>query len=393
MAEPTRGLHRRALRVAVLTYLGLLMTLFSLRPLYNWDLVGYVGSVLAWETPQAAAVHARTYALLARELPHGAFSELIERLPYTRTVARDPEAFAEQLPFYRVKIGYVALLTGLRRLGVDLPRAVALVSSVSTGTSLWILFLWLESQLGSGRAAWITAAVGVSPPLLELGRLATPDALACLTVLSATWLLTLGRRSLAVGLGVAAVTVRPDTLVFIGLLAATWYCSPQRAGDRARAVSLAALALAVYWGENHWAQTYPWTVLFHHTFTGWLAYPRNFQGRVTPGTYLRAVAEELPRMQTSVVVLFAAWLGLVRGVGRRLKGWSHSNDATSPRYPEVILPATLAAVVLHFLLFPSLADRFFVPQCLLWLVCVAAMLAEGERERGSDAASIHSVRV
>jgi len=395
--EPSRALKRPAPRLALLVFLAGLAILFNLRPLYNWDLVGYVGAVLEWETPGAAALHARTYGLLARDLPPAAFRELLQRLPYTRVVARDPEAFVEQLPFYRVKVGYVALLAGLRAIGMDLHRAVALVSALSTVGCLAILFLWLEGSVGSGRAAWMAAAVGLSPPLIALGRLATPDALACLLVFAASWQLGVGHRNLAVGLGTAAVTVRPDTLVFIGLLALTWAWQAPRAGDRGRGVLLGALALAAYWGETHWAHAYPWTVLFHHTFTGWLDDPRHFHGGVTPGLYLRVVAGELPHLQSSVLTLVAAWLGLVaglggrltrqwaRGVGSAILPWSGLPSSALPSSalpPAALLPAALAAVALHFLLFPSLADRFFVPQGLLVLVAVVAMLGEIETAAG-----------
>ena len=123
----------------MLAFLALVSVLFTnlwrVTPYYNWDIIGYVGVAYSFVEDKAELVHTKTYSEIKENVPSSQYSLLIGQGSgsklYKSAVARNPENFVQQLPFYSVKPLYPTLMLLLKWLGIDLVSASVLISQTS----------------------------------------------------------------------------------------------------------------------------------------------------------------------------------------------------------------------------------------------------------------------
>src|SRR5205814_2311208 len=94
---------------------GLLFNLIWARPFSNWDMLGYIGIAYQFGGASPAVAHSRTYEILRQTVDTAAYRQFTERTPYHVAVARDADAFVQQLPGYRMNIIYPLLIYGMER--------------------------------------------------------------------------------------------------------------------------------------------------------------------------------------------------------------------------------------------------------------------------------------
>ena len=82
----------------------LIPVLLTVKPLYNWDLIPYVGLSLRYTGWEPKTLREKAYAVVQERTPPDVFRELMgEGHPdrtYRAAVAADTETFLQQLPFY-----------------------------------------------------------------------------------------------------------------------------------------------------------------------------------------------------------------------------------------------------------------------------------------------------
>ncbi|HMI93282.1 MAG TPA: hypothetical protein VK509_18050, partial [Polyangiales bacterium] len=236
------------------------------QPEWNFDSIGYAGAAGRWLGSSDADLHQRVYAELEAAAPAKARREIAAGSGYRSALASDAHAFASQLPFYSGKPLYVALVALAARLGLNAVASAFYVSAVVYGL-LAIAWLLALGRLASRPLAWgLGLCILLSPPLRELGRLGTPDALAALFAFAGacTVLFAHGRRGLGIALvlWLAAICARPDSAVFaLALLAWLAWCSPQQR----RAALAGALVCALACLAVSFTGGYPWSTLITHT--------------------------------------------------------------------------------------------------------------------------------
>lgn len=76
--------------------------LASKKPLYNNDLVGYLGVAMSYSDSDSASVHRKVYSAAKREIPDENYKKLIEKSDYRIALFSNEKYFTEQLPFYSV---------------------------------------------------------------------------------------------------------------------------------------------------------------------------------------------------------------------------------------------------------------------------------------------------
>src|SRR5262245_33382983 len=139
--EPTT---RPAVRLAVLLLIAVVAVWnVSRTPLqYNWDLLPYIAIVKSYDLSSPVDIHRETYRLAQERLPPPVYRALtMGDPPYRPTLASDPDAFRQALPFYRVKPGYTFLLHLLDRAGVD-PIAAGIWVSRAAYLAIALVLGW-----------------------------------------------------------------------------------------------------------------------------------------------------------------------------------------------------------------------------------------------------------
>jgi hypothetical protein len=179
-------------KVMVGVYL-LLLTLVSSRPyfysLYDMDMMGYIGNAIAMTGANLAQIHEVAYRAMAAEVPEMAKDHLTGRdkaeSPSQGNALQDrstnPYHFAEFLPCFAIRPIFNELVYLLHyKLGIGLIRATIVISVASYWLTGLLLFTWLAHYVGVERAALGSLLLMLAPPILNLARFNTPDALSCL---------------------------------------------------------------------------------------------------------------------------------------------------------------------------------------------------------------------
>lgn len=345
-------------------------------PIFNWDVLGYVAVALSSRTENPEVIHRRAYREVQQAVPPATYVLLGPRSsdPYNAVLSKDAAAFVEAVPFYRTRVLYLALVSALHALGLNIVFSTHLVSAVSVMASTWIL-LAIAWRRVDPEFILCLPFLAVAFGWLEVSRLSTPDGLALLGVL-VSGLLYLKRSPLILVVLPLLVLIRTDLVLFavpLGLCLA----AAGRVSKIATAGSLVA-TIGSYWMVNQWAQHPGWQAVFHHSLVERLVFPLSQPRGLTPGMYFEALWRGLSSILTTPSMLtftaLAVWAAALLA-GRGSTGQLRNDQ----RQDVVLLAVTSAFVVLHFGLFPVTWPRFFVGPYLLCAIIVGSLIA---RDRG-----------
>ena len=289
-----------------------------------------------------------TYRIVKHESPRAEASSVLD----------SAEHLGQLEPLYAIRPLYIECLSGLSS-GLGPQTSISALSAISFFFLGTVLLVWTRNPLLSGLML-------ISPAVLSLGRLGTPDSLSTLLVVSGIYLLYKEETLPAVLLLLISIWVRTDnvliTLAILGCLA--W--EKQMRGLYAGLLGVLALATVTF--INHYAGNYGYLVLFRYCFIGG-KYPAEIAAQFSVGEYSRAF---LTGLQT-IFPQSAPWILL----GSLAWRWMPLRSS--------LLFAVAAAATLHFALFPSPEARY-----LTWayLVCgamfVVAAVNRSEARRDDE---------
>lgn len=374
------------LSVAGLCSLALLLILLigNLRwapPYFNYDVIGYVGTVYAYSDKNPEIIHRKTFDNLAKHAPPDEYQLITgTRCPQNastalrRDIAGNPVHFVQQLPFYSVKPIYPGLMYLLDKAGIDPVPASQLISRTAyVGLGL-VLFLWLLSSLPPLLALVVAGSMASISHVLELAYLSTPDALSSFCLTAALALLTEGgRKRISLLIFAFAVAIRPDNIVLLFWMALVVAYHFRR--DYAWIAASVLLGLAIYLAETRLSGNYGWKTLFYYAFVQMLPEPAGFHSPLALADYLRIYASLLsPRKLYHSLVLF----GLLNLLAILLHAGNQDPDrsfGSSGRLWFHLLLANTAYMVNHWLIFPGEKDRLFITSYLLILMALAKYVA------------------
>ena len=333
-----------------------LTTLVWKTPEWNFDVICYDGAARIWLGETPAQAHAHVYAELASTAPAAEAERITSLSEYRQAVAGSVEVFAVQLPMYTVKPLYVLLIAAATRLGGNGIATAFQISAVSYGCLSVLVLVSLMRVVPVWPALGAGLALLLSPPFLEAGRLPTPDALSSFIVFAGlfTFGLTTWQRSGA-ALLLLSISARPDNVILC-LAVASWWGGNKR-GSWRQACLGAAASVAVWLALNRLTGTYSWGVLFTHAYIRRLTDPAGLHSDVTWATYLEGLRQGF----SGVNVLYPSVLALFVLLST-LGSLAARNRPTSVP-DESLLNLRLfvwAALLVHFVAYPMLADRFFV---------------------------------
>ena len=355
---PLARLKEDAAVVLFVLFLGFLVFLAWLNPVYSWDLLPYTALATS-ESSDAVSLHRSAYRTVAREVPREVDERLMLGPPdaaYRRDLAFNPWHFAEQLPFYSVKPLYVLALSTFHSAGMNPVKAARLLSVVSFALLGVVLFLWLRQAAGTLLASLAACCVLATPEFLRTGALVYPDALFSALGLLALYLL-FARGRLFPGICLLAVLpfIRPDGLVLVALVVG--YLAWKNPGFSLRDALVILLAELLANRMTGWlAGGYGYETLFYHSFVHRLTAPAEASVQIHLADYWNAWKYFfLGTIGTPRPLFFL--LGVASLVVRRASGIF-----------EHLCWLGLAYALVHVALFPEPESRYLVVPFALFVL-------------------------
>lgn len=352
--------------VLILLYvlaLGLSSLHLYRKPVYAMDSIQYMANALLMEDTDIVRVHRRVYAELNRAIPESARQGLLGHDPAApadqnksrQERARSAETLGEFLPFFAIRPLYNQCLWLVSKTGFGLIRSAILISVGSYFAIGMLLFLWIRRYAGTGYGAAIAFLLMLSPPLTELGRELTSDALATAVAFAALFLIfEKGRIAPGLALLLASIFFRTDFVVLAApVLLLCWI---ERRVDIWKTTVLAALALGSALAINHFAGDYGIKMLYYRNFVGVPISPAEMNVQFTFGDYLSAFRSGATLASYSFFLPFLL-LGVLGLAATRMRS---------------LFYVSLAYVVLHFIILPNWQERWVALFYLCCGVCAAA---------------------
>ncbi|KRA95541.1 hypothetical protein ASD83_17955 [Devosia sp. Root685] len=354
---------------SVLTLAGFVLVTVAmtfLRPVYNWDVLAYLGTMVKGSATSAAEIHAYAYGVVRDAVPPEAFAALTEAGSYRIRQFADPDAFVSMLGMYEMKWLYISLMkwltpiTGAYESTYVINIAALLILTTSVG-------LWLRSARLSGYAPLVVALFFV---LQFPGFYATqqPDFLGNALLIAS--LLSYERKRDMQGSVLMLLTIltRPDQIATTGvLMACAWFLR-----DRSTPIfALTFLAGLIAWfviGQTtddvgYWSHVWFSTYQIQDTMVG-------FHPDFSPIVYLTAIGFNIYRSLFENTWLAAYALGLA------WIGALYFRSAIGDQRRQVLVLTALLAIAAKFAVFPLSDGRIYFAQLtILFLLAFAAWTA------------------
>ncbi len=371
--EPTE-FRPLANRIAAMT-LALLVAastiIVSLYPEYNWDMIPYIGVAFSYSIEDVEALHRLTYEAVRAGVDDQVYDELVNKVyppppidqGYRHEMATHAEHFVAQLPFYATKPVYPLVIAGAMKAGLSPVLASSLISVVGYAAACLVILVWIRRHFEGLLWLLFGGILLFEPHLLALARQSTPDMLSALALLGASLcLLRLREVAPALAILVIAVFIRPDNLLFGGVLALVMLTLGALDWRRAL-VFLAAISL-VYFAIAHYAGGYGWTTHFYFSNVERIYDLESFSSPLGRWDYLTIYAQNAAAVAlTESVVLFAFLAVLAATLHFFAEGYRSRGFCISL--------STILFMGLVLLAFPRESDRVLAGNYLIILLLVA----------------------
>jgi hypothetical protein len=262
------------------------------------------------------------YGIVKHESPRAEESSILD----------SPEHLRELEPMYAIRPVYIEAISLISPV-LPIQKAINFISAASLfGIGLVVLW-WTKKALP-------TALLMAAYPVVILGRLGTPDALAALLAILGLFLLDRENYdALALAILFLSLGVRTDNILLL-LAVLAWLVWEKRIAVHSGGL-LALLSAAMVFAVNRWAGNYGWIVLFRFSFVGG-RYPSQLP-------HVLSLREYFSALVLGASVIFS-----------RLSIWLLMGILAWLRRPTVLLPLIGIAALAHFLLYPSPEDRYFI---------------------------------
>jgi hypothetical protein len=313
-----------------------------LRPLPTFDRYLYAGAIASLRYSDPATIHHIARAEFDRQ-PSPFQFENVAGEPYFADVYENPDHFAQQLGFYRVKLGYVVAGYGLWRAGLPILVGLRLISACCFFIVAFLVLAWTQEAI-------LSAILLLTPSMLTMGRMITVDPFSTTIVLLALFAFVKKKDMLAVILLVASILLRFDNVI-VTLVMLAWMVW-KKGLNLSRGALFGALAIGCVALTNHFSSYYGWRVLMQHSFIKPEIEPIRHPVSISFAGYLHAVAalRVIPYTYMTIWLLIAvaAWLRLPpKSISRNL------------------LALAGVCTLLRLMIYPNVEDRYFLWAYLL----------------------------
>ena len=371
------------------------------KPLYNFDMIAYVGSVKNFETDNKQAIHDFAYTEISRSIDSESFNRLTTSSKYRQIVYEDAESFSQILPWYQIRPMYTGLLYVLYKAGINIVFASHLISAVAVLLGVWIFYLSFRRYIAS--TLWLAIPFFILlTGTTEVARFSSPDGLAFLWVSLLTFLF-LNHSKFLIWLLPLSILVRTDLIFLVALFLAYLFWASSKEGanplkkqkiriekksisttsmQKIRSVMALLASLIIYLTINGIYGNYGWATVFHLVFVEPLNYPADTVVRIEIIQYVNAVSRGLVNLL--IDDRFDAYAGffllhIAILLQLTLKGLRSNLAVIMNQRINAIAAISFIYVVVHFLIFPDGLARFFAAQYLTGLLAFLAIVSSVSR--------------
>jgi hypothetical protein len=349
---------------------GLLLLWSLARPHYNWDMLAYAAATERFQSADPNVWHQTAFDSARRLLPQAEFQRLTGTDPesFRSRVYADPQLFAAQLDFYTGRVAYIGATWLLREMGLNPLRAQHVVSGMAVALGLLCLALLLRPILPTVPLLLIPAAAALFG-LLQIVRLGTPDAMMFAAVCAASLLLVRRDRAVLLLLPVL-LCVRTDLILWTLPVYAYLLHSDQLRRSAVGASLLASVLVLFVLQQGHPG----WSTLVHVTLIDPVVLDPAHPPPVGLADYVLLLKRGLLAMSADK----AALLFLLLSVTAIAWAAARLRSGLNGQVFLLLILASLAYFVGHFLLFPVTWERFFVgPYCTAGVATMALVATNG----------------
>ncbi len=352
--------NRLSITVYAVIVLGTL-SLAYFNPVYNWDILAYVGIAaedkLDLET--AGEIHAAAYGAVKDSASDLQYYKVTAAIPYRVGQYENPEHFVSLFPMYRVKIGYIESIKALGRVFGDV-HATIIISTLSAALVGLLILVWC-ARGDFAQGLLIIGPVSILIGYVFSAREATPDLMMAAFSLPAIYFVCREKPLLAAPFLYLMFLVRPDgLLLFFALLLAAVAVSKHRLVF----LGLFAGCLVLYFPLTGLADHPGWWPHFYFSNIEYQDDMRGFDPAFNAVLYLKALMVNMARTVQAydwlmiLAVILCGFALLVRA-GR---------DISKGQWMAVI--ALTLCIGGKFITFPLPDDRIYLPYLLPLLMVV-----------------------
>jgi len=340
-----------------------IITIHIFRPALNWDSIPYMLCTLNLEEHDFNKAHAKTYSILEREVSDVTFEKLTSEYDYRKTVMLYPEAFKEQLPYYSIKVFFIAIVSLLYQLGIPLTLATVLPSLLSVFLLIILIFNILEKEMGNTLIAGIISLILMCLPLMiRITLLSTPDALSTLLLTAIAIMYIKNINSIFIFfLMILCVTTRTDNIIWCSILLTI---DAIRSGNNFRKYAVNIIQVLILFSTvfiiNKILNNGGWDVLFYNTFIKKLVFPLSSTPDFTLSQYLWVLVQRS--------WYFLSWFIII--VSAVFLAWDKRTVKYLSNKGMIIVLTCIGTYSLKFFLFPTLQGRFYISLFIIVLLTI-----------------------
>lgn len=350
-------------------------------PRYNWDMIGYVGCIKKLEIEDKQVLHQKVYSGLRNTVSADKFSFLLGGVSpeiyesgeyiadknaesgkyYRQVMGNDAEAFYQSLPYYQIRVIYLALVYLVSALGVDIFAATYLVSIISVILGLWVLFFTFRPHINN-YLLYTIPIFGLAFGIDRVAALSGPDGLAFLMVAIIAYLFTRSNWLIFIAVPLS-ILVRTDLIIF-GLIILAYFLVYKKSW-KYLSISSILTSFVLYFLLNHYFGHYGWLNVFYITFIEKITHPVGFDIQLSAIDFLSvymiglfSLVKDEPFLIYSLVSIIS--LAIISEFYNR-DCWKYPNF----KIVCFLALSSLLYVVIHFALYPTIWNRFFIGQYLL----------------------------
>ena len=314
-------------------------------PYINADIVAYTMSVFGIENQDPNYLHREGYAEVRKVATDEQWNYIVaanDKRKISASAEYGPKLVGEWRSKFMPRLAYIMPAYVLWKCGMNAALATCFVSAVCMGFCVWPM--WILAGKG-WRGLLGVAAIIFFWNMAYVGQKSTPGSMACLLCLWSL-VLALRRSKWLLVLVVLAPLVRPDLIIFSGLI--LWWAG----GKPEWKVAAGMLALLIAFGVSHLFGTPPWSASYYnYACVPALGLPFAFMQRDAPAVtwdmYWLALYARSPLLwmvHHTIMYWLITILALLIAKRDRL----------------LLLGVPMAYFIIHFMVFPFIVPRFFI---------------------------------
>jgi len=349
------------------------ISVYSYRhPLYNWDMLAYMGLVVQKETSDIQKIHDETYRQAKEHMPATEYGYLLGG-PKRQARYESADTFYALLPLYAVKPMYVELVNAFYKAGFSLPAATLMPSIISYILCGLLLFYWLARIVSFYWAAIIGFTISFSGFMVFAARLSTPDLLSAFFLLLAFFLI-MEKRNLhgAFVVMLLSLFTRLDNIVVCSLIVTFLFFNKKWQPVfpwKKYLLFLGSLAVCYFIITAITLRPFGWNIFYYHDFVKRLDLGGATHLSFSLKNYFRVLdAQVFTALLHYNFFLFLTIIFIILYTPAfRFKMLS---------FEQQFVLLFLVIIACRFILFPDLSDRFHIPYYLCTLILLFKRVAQ-----------------